>query len=108
MWFTVTVWTSHIIIFIGYNNYSQLQPSDWLNCSRIWSGTYEANATLLSSIVYHAVCLEQLSAQELLAKVASKLGLTPADISSFVRLAPTGILVLIDDTVRDFLLRQYV
>ena len=60
---------------------------------------HEANATLVSSIVYRAVYLEQLSAQELLAKVASKLGLRPADISSFVRLTPTGIMVLIDDEV---------
>ena len=52
-------------------------------------------------LVYQALCLEQLSAHELLVKVTSKLGLTPAAVSSFVRVTLTGIMVLVDDTVSE-------
>ena len=52
-------------------------------------------------LVYQALCLEQLSAHELLVKVTSKLGLTPAEVSSFVRVTLTGIMVLVDDTVSE-------
>ena len=52
-------------------------------------------------LVYQALCLEQLSAHELLVKVTSKLGLTLAEVSSFVRVTLTGIMVLVDDTVSE-------
>lgn len=52
-------------------------------------------------LVYQALCLEHLSAHELLVKVTSKLGLQPAEVSSFVRVTLTGIMVLVDDTVSE-------
>ena len=56
---------------------------------------------LLCLLVYQALCLEHLSAHELLVKVTSKLGLQPAEVSSFVRVTLTGIMVLVDDTVSE-------
>ncbi len=49
--------------------------------------------------VCHAICLEQLTAQELIAKVTEKLGIPLQSVSSLVRLTSTGILVLVDNTV---------
>ena len=57
---------------------------------------------LLCLLVYQALCLEHLSAHELLVKVTSKLGLQPAEASSFVRVTLTGIMVLVDDTVSEW------
>ena len=56
---------------------------------------------LLCLVVYQALCLEHLSAHELLVKVTSKLGLQLAEASSFVRVTLTGIMVLVDDTVSE-------
>ncbi len=52
-----------------------------------------------SLAVYHALCLEQLTAGELLEKVAEKLKLQTSEISILLRLTSSGILVMVDDTV---------
>lgn len=60
------------------------------------------NVCVCSCVVYQALCLEQLSASELLEKVAEKLELRVAEISILLRLTSSGILVLLDDTVSTF------
>lgn len=51
-------------------------------------------------VVYQAVCLEELTAQELLMKLLDKLvWLDASQVVSFVRLTSSGLLVRIDDTV---------
>ena len=57
------------------------------------------NHSCFSPVVFQALCLEQLTARELLARVVEKLNLSPENISSLVRLTSTGILVLVDDIV---------
>ena len=49
--------------------------------------------------VFQALCLEQLTARELLTRLAEKLSLSLDNVSTLVRLTSTGILVLIDDIV---------
>ena len=49
--------------------------------------------------VFQALCLEQLTARELLTRLVEKLSLSLDNVSSLVRLTSTGILVLIDDIV---------
>lgn len=51
--------------------------------------------------MYQAVCLEELTARELLWRLLDKTrsGLTLEQVSSFVRLTSTGVLVLVDDAV---------
>ncbi len=50
--------------------------------------------------VYQAVCLEELTAQELLLKLLDKLvWLDAANVGLFVRLTSAGLLVRIDNTV---------
>lgn len=54
----------------------------------------------LPPAVHQAVCLEELTAQELLMKLLDKLAwLDVGHVVSFVRLTSTGLLVRIDDTV---------
>ena len=53
----------------------------------------------LHSPVYQAVCLERLTAQEMLAKLSEKVGLQACQVSSLLHLTSSGILVLVDDTV---------
>lgn len=55
-------------------------------------------------LVCQAICLEQLTAQELAAKVSEKLGISPQYVSSLVRLTSSGVLVLVDNTVSDFIM----
>ena len=50
--------------------------------------------------MYQAVCLEELSARELLTRLLDKLSwLEPKQVSSFLRLTTGGLLVRVDDTV---------
>ncbi|MCG8625757.1 MAG: hypothetical protein MJE68_27630 [Proteobacteria bacterium] len=51
------------------------------------------------SAVFQALCLEQLTARELLTRIAEKLSLSLDNVSTLVRLTSTGILVLVDDVV---------
>ena len=51
------------------------------------------------SLVFQALCLEQLTARELLTRLAEKLSLSLDNVSTLVRLTSTGILVLVDDIV---------
>ena len=51
-------------------------------------------------VVFQAVCLESLTAQELLLKLLEKLGgQSVGRVSSFVRLTSSGLLVMVDDTM---------
>ena len=49
--------------------------------------------------VYQALSLEQLTAQEFIAKLTEKAGLEQGEVSSVIQLTNSGILVLVDDTV---------
>ena len=49
--------------------------------------------------VYHVLSLEQLTAQELLYKLAEKVGLQPVQVSCVLQLTRSGLLVVVDDTV---------
>jgi transcription factor CP2-like protein len=49
--------------------------------------------------VYHILTLEQLTAQELLYKLAEKVGLQLCQVSCVLQLTSSGILVMVDDTV---------
>lgn len=50
--------------------------------------------------VYQAVCLEELTAKELLTKLLDKLTcLDMAQVTSFVRLTAAGLLVRVDNAV---------
>lgn len=51
------------------------------------------------SAVFQALCLEQLTARELLTRITEKLSLSLDNVSTLVRLTSTGILVLVDDIV---------
>ena len=50
-------------------------------------------------IVYQALCLEQLTAHELLYKLSEKVGLKTCQVSCIIQLTTTGIPVMVDDTV---------
>lgn len=50
--------------------------------------------------MYQAVCLQQLTAEELLMRLLDKMGWLSADrVSSFLRLTESGLLVRVDDMV---------
>ena len=50
-------------------------------------------------LVYHALCLEQLTAHELLEKLSDKVSLKPCAVSCVVMLTSSGIPVMVDDMV---------
>lgn len=54
---------------------------------------------LLSSAVYHAIYLEDLTAVELTEKIAQLFNISPRQISQIFKQGPTGIHVLVSDEV---------
>ena len=61
--------------------------------------TCAITTTGLTRAVYHILTLEQLTAQELLYKLAEKVGLQLCQVSCVLQLTSSGILVMVDDTV---------
>lgn len=57
-------------------------------------------AMIIIPLVYQALCLEQLTAHEFLCKLAEKVGLKPCQVSCVLQLTSSGLLVMLDDTVR--------
>lgn len=53
----------------------------------------------MSHSVYQALCLEQLTTDELLCKLSEKVGVQPNEVSCVLQLTSSGLLVMVDDTV---------
>lgn len=57
------------------------------------------NSLSMSHSVYQALCLEQLTTDELLCKLSEKVGVQPNEVSCVLQLTSSGLLVMVDDTV---------
>lgn len=53
--------------------------------------------------VYHAIYLEELTATELIEKIAQLFNISPRQINQIFKQGPTGIHVLVSDEVRPWL-----
>lgn len=61
---------------------------------------YFITPTCVSPAVYHAIYLEELTATELIEKIAQLFNISPRQINQIFKQGPTGIHVLVSDEVR--------
>lgn len=64
----------------------------------------EWNITCCYLAVYHAIYLEELTAAELIEKIAQLFNISPRQINQIFKQGPTGIHVLVSDEVRPWFL----
>lgn len=64
----------------------------------------EWNITCFCLAVYHAIYLEELTAAELIEKIAQLFNISPRQINQIFKQGPTGIHVLVSDEVRPWFL----